>query len=68
MSLLSLCKNHELKIFLDIADTNVESSEPIQPDITGASSTVPPLQTEATTEKVLYLFHHSFCYKLIQTS
>ena len=50
------------------ADANVESPEPIQPDITGASSVVPPLQTKATTKKVLYLFHHSFCYKLIQTS
>ena len=50
------------------ADVNVESPEPIQPDITGASSAVPPLQIEATIEKVLYPFHHSFCYKLIQTS
>ena len=65
MSLLSFCSNHELKFFLDIADTNVESLEPIQPDITGASS-APPLQTEVTTEKVLYLLHHPFCYKLIQ--
>ena len=38
------------------ADVNVESLEPIQLDITGASSAVPPLQTEATTEKVLNLF------------
>jgi len=50
------------------ADVNVESSEPIQPDITGASSVVPPLQTEATTKKVLYPLHHPFCYKLVQTS
>ena len=49
-------------------DVNVESSEPIQPDIIGASSAVPPLQTEATTEKVLYPLHHPFCYKLVQTS
>ena len=49
-------------------DVNVESLEPIQPDITGASSAVPPFQTKATTEKVLYLLHHPFCYKLIQTS
>ena len=49
-------------------DVNVESSKSIQPDIIGASSVVPPLQTEATTEKVLYLLHHLFCYKLIQTS
>ena len=59
---------YEPKFFLMFADVNVESPEPIQPDITGASSTVPPLQTEATTEKVLYLLHHPFCYKLIQTS
>ena len=52
MSLLSFCINHELKFFLDIIDTNVESSEPIQPDITGASSVVPPLQAKATAEKV----------------
>ena len=49
-------------------DVNVESSEPIQPDITGASLVVPPLQTEATTEMVMYPLHHPFCYKLIQTS
>ena len=46
----------------------VDVTEPIQLDITGASSAVPPIQTEATIEKVQYLFHHSFCYKLIQTS
>ena len=50
------------------ADANVEISELIQPDITGASPVVPPLQTEATTEKVPYPLHHPFCYKLIQTS
>ena len=50
------------------ADANVESSELIQPDITGASSDVPPLQTVATIEKVLYPLHHPFCYKLIQIS
>ena len=49
-------------------DVNVESPKPIQLDITGASSAIPPLQTKATTEKVLYLFYHSFCYKLIQIS
>ena len=43
MSLLFFCNNHELKVFPDIADTNAESSEPIQPDIIGASSVVPPL-------------------------
>ena len=37
------------------ADANVEISEPIQPDITGVLSVVPSLQTEAITEKVLYL-------------
>ena len=67
MSLLFFCNNHELKTFLDIADTNAESSGPIQPDVIGASSAVPPLQIEAS-EKVLYLLHHLFCYKLIQTS
>ena len=50
------------------ADVNVESLEPIQPDIIGVSLAVPPLQTEATTEKVLYPFHYPSCYKLIQTS
>ena len=50
------------------ADTNAESLEPIQPDIIGASSVIPSLQIEATTEKVLYPLHRSFCYKLIQTS
>ena len=38
-----------------LADADVEISEPIQPDITGVSLVVPPLQIEATTEKVLYL-------------
>ena len=50
------------------ADVNVESLEPIQPDIIGASSAIPSLQIEATIEKVLHPLHHSFCYKLIQTS
>ena len=68
MSLLFFCDNHEIEIFLDIADTNAKSSKPIQLDATGASLVVPPLQMEATTEKVLYLFHHLFCYKLIQIS
>ena len=65
MFLLSFYNNYELKIFLDIVDTNAKSSELIQPDTTGASLAVPPLQIEATTEKVLYLLHHPFCYKLI---
>ena len=55
------CNNHELKIFLAIADTNVGSLEPIQPDVIGASSAIPPLQTEAITEKVLYPLNRSFC-------
>jgi len=38
-----------------LADADVEISEPIQPNIIGVSSAVPPLQIEATTEKVLYL-------------
>ena len=68
MSLLSFYNNHELKLFFDIADTNAESSEPIQPDVIGASSVIPSPQIEATVEKVLYPPHHPFCYKLIQTS
>jgi len=39
MSLLFFYNNYELKV--DIVDTNVESSEPIQPDAFGASSVVP---------------------------
>ena len=65
---LFLCNKYELKFFLMFGDVNVESQELIQLDITGASLAIPPLKTEATTNKVLYLFHHSFCYKLIQTS
>ena len=38
-----------------LADADVEISKPIQPDITGVSSAVPPFQIEATVEKVLYL-------------
>ena len=68
MPLLFFCYNHELKIFLDITDTNAESSEPIQPDVTSASLAISSLQMEATTKKVLYLFHHLFFYKLIQIS
>jgi len=52
---LFLCNKYELKFFLMFVDVNVESLEPIQPDITGASSAVPPLQTEAAIEKVLSL-------------
>ena len=48
---LFLYNKHKLKIFPDV---NVKSSELIQPDITGASSTVPSLQIEITTEKVPY--------------
>ena len=58
MSLLFFCNNYELKF--DIADTNVENSEPIQPDAIGASSTVPSSQIEATAEKVLYPLYHPF--------
>ena len=47
---LFLYNKYELKFFLMFVDVNVESPELIQPDITGASSAVPPLQTEATTE------------------
>ena len=36
-------------------DTNVESSEPIQPDTIGAWSIVPSLQLEPPLEKVLCL-------------
>ena len=50
------------------ADVNVESLEPIQPDITGASSAIPSLEVEATTEKVLDPLYCSFYYKLIQSS
>ena len=46
MSLLFFYNNYELKF--DIADTNVESSEPIQPDVIGASSAIRPLQIEAS--------------------
>ena len=49
------------------ADVKVESPDPIQPDITGASSAVRPLQIE-TLEKVQYLLNHPFCYELTQTS
>ena len=49
-------------------DTNVESLEPIQPDIIGASLAALSSQIETTIEKVLYPLHHLFCYKLIQTS
>ena len=50
------------------ADTNVESSEPIQPDIIGASSIIPSSQIEAILEKVLYLLHYLSYYQLIQSS
>ena len=58
MSLLFFYNNYELKF--DIADTNVESSESIQPDAIGASSAVPSFQIEATAEKVLYSLCHPF--------
>jgi len=50
---------------LIFADTNVESSELIQPDTIGASSAVPSPQIEATPEKVLYLLHHLSHHQLI---
>jgi len=37
------------------ADTITKSSEPIQLDTMGASSTIPSPQIETTLEKVLYL-------------
>ena len=62
------CNDHELKNFPVFADVNAGSLEPIQPDVIGASSAVPPLQIEAATEKVLYLLRHLLCDKPIQTS
>jgi len=50
------------------ADINVESSEPIQPDIIGASSAATSSQIEVTIEKVLYLLHFLYYYQLIQSS
>ena len=64
MSLLFFCHNYELKF--GIADTNVESSEPIQPDVVGASSVVPPFHIEATAEKVLYPLCHLFVINLFK--
>ena len=51
-----------------LADTNVESLEPIQPDTIGASSAVLSSQMEAISEKVPYLLHHLSYYQLIQSS
>ena len=56
MPLLFFYNNYELKF--DIADTNVESLESIQPDVIGASSVVPSFQIEATAEKVLFPLCH----------
>ena len=50
------------------ADTNVESSEPIQPDTIGVSSAFPSPQIETTTEKVFYPLHRLSYHKLIQSS
>ena len=47
------------------ADTNVESSEPIQPDTIGASSAIPSSQMEAILENVPYLQHHLSHHQLI---
>ena len=49
------------------ADVNIESPDPIQPDVADASSVVPPLQIESS-EKVQYLLNYPFCYELTQTS
>ena len=49
-------------------DTNVESSEPIQPDTIGASSAFHFPQIETTTENVPYPLHRLSYYKLIQSS
>ena len=49
-------------------DTNVESSEPIQPDTIGASSAFHFPQIETTTENVPYPLHRLSYYKLIQPS
>ena len=62
------CNNHELKIFLVVADANAGSLEPIQPDVMGALSVVLALRIEATTEKVLYPLFHPLCDKPIQSS
>ena len=40
-----------------LADTNVESLEPIEPDTIGASLAFPSPQIETTLEKVLYPLH-----------
>ena len=66
MSLLIFCNNYELKF--DIADTNVESSEPIQLDAIGASSAIPSPQVEAFMEKVLCSSRRSSHHKLIKSS
>jgi len=54
------------------ADTSVESSDPIQPDIIGASSAIPSPQIEPTPEKVLYLlillYFQTTCYFLTKFS
>ena len=50
------------------ADTNVESSEPIQPDTIGASSAIPSPHIETIPEKILYPLHHLSYYQLIQSS
>ena len=51
-----------------LADTNVESLEPIQPDIIGVSSAIPSSQIEAIPENVPYLLHCLSYYQLIQSS
>ena len=66
MSPLFFYNNYELKF--DIVDTNVESLEPIQLDITGVSSAIPSLQMEIIMEKVLRSSRRSFHHKLTQSS
>ena len=66
MSPLFFCNNYELKF--NIADTNVETLELIQPDAIGASSVVPSPHVEATMKKVLHSSCRSFHHKLIQSS
>ena len=53
------------KSSLMFVDTDVESSELIQPDTIGASSAISSSQTEAIPEKVPYLLHHLSYYQLI---
>ena len=62
------CDDHELKIFLVIANASAGGLESTQPDVIGASSVVPSPPTEAAIEKVLHLLCCPFCDKPSQTS